>query len=84
MVRASGPTEQRLASLYDAEGFGGEKTMRAKVIRELIDKIRLLRAELLQAGTRSGASDDGVDGQGTAADAGPTRGGGYTAGLDDN
>jgi hypothetical protein len=41
--------EARLASLYDSEGFGGEKTMRAKVIRELIDEIRLLRHELAQA-----------------------------------
>jgi hypothetical protein len=38
--------ETRLASLYDADGFGGEKTMRAKVIRELIDEIRALRREL--------------------------------------
>jgi hypothetical protein len=42
-------TEERLASLYDAEGFGGEKTMRAKVIRKLIDEIRVLRGELVQA-----------------------------------
>ena len=35
--------EERLASLYDAPGFGGETTMRAKVIRELIDEIRRLR-----------------------------------------
>lgn len=41
--------EERLASLYDSDGFGGEKTMRAKVIRELIDEIRLLRRELAQA-----------------------------------
>ncbi len=40
----SGLTEERLASLYDAEGFGSEKTMQAKVIRELIDEIRVLRA----------------------------------------
>ena len=38
--------EERLASLYDAPGFGGETTMRAKVIRELIDEIRRLRREL--------------------------------------
>jgi hypothetical protein len=37
--------EQRLASLYDAPGFGGETTQRAKVIRELIDEIRRLRRE---------------------------------------
>jgi hypothetical protein len=52
MQRVSTLTDQRLASLYDAEGFGGEKTMRAKIIRELIDEIRELRRELLQARTR--------------------------------
>ena len=35
--------ESRLAALYEGEGLGGEKTMRAKVIRELIDEIRALR-----------------------------------------
>ncbi len=45
MAHPSGLTEERLTSLYDAEGFGGEKTMRAKVIRELIDEIRVLRSE---------------------------------------
>jgi hypothetical protein len=49
MAHPSGLTEERLTSLYDAEGFGGEKTMRAKVIRELIDEIRVLRSELVQA-----------------------------------
>ncbi len=48
MTHPSGLTEDRLASLYVAEGFGGEKTMRAMVIRELIDEIRVLRSELLQ------------------------------------
>ncbi len=52
MAHPSGLTEERLASLYNAEGFGGEKTMRAKVIRELIDEIRVLRSELLQAEAR--------------------------------
>jgi hypothetical protein len=42
-------TDSRLDSLYGAEGFGGEKTMRAKVIRELIDEIRALRRELADA-----------------------------------
>ena len=42
-------TEVRLASLYDSEGLGGGRTMRAKVIRELIDEIRMLRRELAQA-----------------------------------
>lgn len=46
MQRASSLTESRLDALYDAEGFGGDKTMRAKVFRELIDEIRALRREL--------------------------------------
>lgn len=46
MVRVSRLTDARLQSLYDAEGFGGESTMRAKVFRELIDEIRALRLEL--------------------------------------
>lgn len=45
MPRMSRLTDERLASLYEADGFGGEKTMRARVIRELIDEIRALRAE---------------------------------------
>jgi hypothetical protein len=39
-------TAARLDLLYEADGFGGEKTMRAKVVRELIDEIRALRLEL--------------------------------------
>lgn len=46
MVKPSSLTDERLMALYTAEGFGGETTMRAKVIRELIDEIRALRAEL--------------------------------------
>lgn len=49
-------TEERLASLYESDGFGGEKTMRAKVIRELIDEIRRLRRDLADAGMQEGAS----------------------------
>ena len=49
MARVSTLTDSRLDSLYGAEGFGGEKTMRAKVIRELIDEIRTLRRELADA-----------------------------------
>lgn len=49
--RVSGLTDERLNSLYDADGFGGEKTMRAKVIRELIDEIRELRRELVTGPT---------------------------------
>ena len=44
--RVSPLTDSRLDSLYVSDGFGGEKTMRAKVIRELIDEIRALRQEL--------------------------------------
>lgn len=46
MRRVSTLTDSRLDGLYEADGFGGEKTMRAKVIRELIDEVRLLRHEL--------------------------------------
>lgn len=46
MERASKLPEARLASLYGSEGFGGERTARARVIRELIDEIRALRGEL--------------------------------------
>ena len=46
VARVSALTNSRLESLYVSEGFGGEKTMRAKVIRELIDEIRVLRREL--------------------------------------
>ena len=46
MARTSSLTDDRLAALYVGEGFGGDNTMRAKVIRELIDEIRTLRAEL--------------------------------------
>ena len=53
MARMSTLTESRLASLYESEGFGGEKTMRAKVIRELIDEIRALRNELAVTPTQS-------------------------------
>jgi hypothetical protein len=45
MARVSRLTPERLDSLYTADDFGGEKTMRAKVIRELIDEIRLLRQD---------------------------------------
>jgi len=58
MSRVSRLPEARLQSLYAAEDFGGEKTMRAKVIRELINEIRELRRELVQAGGR--VSRDGT------------------------
>lgn len=56
MERVSKLTEPRLNSLYEADSFGGEKTMRAKVIRELIDEIRTLRRELVEARTVSEGS----------------------------
>lgn len=48
MRRVSSLTDSRLDSLYVSDGFGGETTMRAKVIRELIDEIRWLRRELAE------------------------------------
>jgi hypothetical protein len=50
--RTTALPESRLAALYVAEGLGGEKTMRARVIRELIDEIRSLRAQLEDRATR--------------------------------
>lgn len=47
--------DSRLDALYEADGFGGETTMRAKVIRELIDEIRRLRRQL---DTTSSIGDD--------------------------
>jgi hypothetical protein len=41
--------DARLESLYNAEGFGGDRTMRARVIRELIDEIRDLRCHLAES-----------------------------------
>ena len=58
MQRRSAFPDSRLDALYDAEGFGGEKTMRAKVVRELIDEIRMLRRELDEATRRHPASRD--------------------------
>jgi hypothetical protein len=46
MAHSTSLTDDRLTTLYVGEGFGGNNTMRAKVIRELIDEIRALRAEL--------------------------------------
>jgi hypothetical protein len=43
--RQSRLTEERLEALYVTDGFGGDATMRAKVVRELIDEIRSLRSE---------------------------------------
>ena len=56
VVGGSRMTEERLDSLYESDGFGGEKTMRAKVIRDLIDEIRRLRRELAHAERHDRAS----------------------------
>lgn len=56
MGRVSSLTSSRLDSLYEGDGFGGEKTMRAKVIRELIDEIRTLRRELTELGGQDAES----------------------------
>lgn len=55
MREPSALTDERLQSLYDADGFGGAKTMRARVIRELIDEIKALRIELTEMQRRAGA-----------------------------
>jgi hypothetical protein len=57
MDRVSNLTDARLQSLYDGEGFGGDKTMRARVIRELIDEIRFLRCELRWGRTSPGSGE---------------------------
>jgi hypothetical protein len=49
-------TDARLDSLYQADGFGGEKTMRARVIRELIDEIRALRRRLAELDSSAAGS----------------------------
>lgn len=64
MARASRLTDERLTNLYNAAGFGGETTMRAKVIRELIDEIRDICAALEAARAEfdrlmSGSADTG-------------------------
>jgi hypothetical protein len=56
-VSLSRLTDARLDLLYDADGFGGEKTMRARVIRELIDEIRGLRRRLAESDEYPGTSD---------------------------
>jgi hypothetical protein len=45
MASVSRLPEERLRSLYYAEDFGGEKAIRARVIRELFDEIRALGVE---------------------------------------
>jgi hypothetical protein len=51
-MRASRLTNERLNLLYTGKVSGGETTMRAAVIRELIDEIRALRIELHQLRAR--------------------------------
>ena len=46
MARRTLLTDERLDGLYIGEGFGGDSTLRARVIRELVDEIRALRREL--------------------------------------
>ena len=46
MRKATKLPEERLRLLYDGDDFGGETTMRARVIRKPIDEIRALRAEV--------------------------------------
>ncbi|MCA1707839.1 MAG: hypothetical protein LC808_33025 [Actinobacteria bacterium] len=58
MAQSSRLTEARLDSLYNSDGFGGEKTMRARVIRELIDEIRSLRAQIEQGHARRSRPSD--------------------------
>jgi hypothetical protein len=48
MSNGSRLTDARLSALYQADGFGGNNTMRAKVIRELIDEIRTLRRQVTE------------------------------------
>lgn len=49
MAHRSTLDDARLEALYNAEGFGGDRTMRAQVIRELIDEIRDLRRHLAES-----------------------------------
>ena len=60
MERVSRFTDSRLDLLYTGEDFGGETTLRAKVIRELIDEIRALRTEVRsRPGPAGGARGEG-------------------------
>jgi hypothetical protein len=57
VARMSKLTDARLDLLYQADGFGGERTMRARVIRELIDEIRELRRGLGELEVQADESD---------------------------
>lgn len=58
MAHSSSLTDERLDSLYVGEDFGGNNTMRGRVIRELIDEIRALRAELAATGSERPLNPD--------------------------
>jgi hypothetical protein len=70
MARESSLTEQRLRLIYTGEGFGGDNTLRAKVIRELIDEIHALREELRGVGSTAQSSAPGADGPGDPRESG--------------
>jgi hypothetical protein len=48
---------QGWTSLYHSEGFGGDQTLRAKVIGELIDESKVLRRQLSEVEARSEGSE---------------------------
>lgn len=62
MRRSSKFNDARLDGLYTADDFGGERTMRARVIRELIDEIRdLRRAAAAATDPKSGGNERSSD-----------------------
>ena len=46
MAQSSRLTEARLESLYNSTGSAAKRNLRARVIRELIDEIRTMRAQI--------------------------------------
>lgn len=58
MAHSSSLTDERLDALYVGEDFGGNNTMRGRVIRELIDEIRALRSELAATGSERPLNPD--------------------------
>jgi hypothetical protein len=64
MAHSSALTNDRLDLLYHGEGFGGDTTLRAKVVRELIDEIRTLRNELAAIVSPPTGTEPGSDGRG--------------------
>jgi hypothetical protein len=61
VARISALSDARLDSLYQAEGFGGDTTLRARVFRELIDEIRALRRELGPNQPETGPTSDAAE-----------------------